>query len=69
MSQYQKERHAAAMLVHNIASGIEALQDMRPDLVMDNYQQLNDCFVDLANLLIRIGDIEAAKNELVRNHQ
>ncbi len=69
MSQHNKERHAAAMLIHNIGSGIEALSDLSPDIAMENAESLHQCFLALGGFLIRMGDIEIAKNEQLRSHQ
>lgn len=51
MSQHQKERHAAAMLVHQLSSGIEALNDLPEEYARENASALYDCYTKLGNFL------------------
>lgn len=69
MSQHNKERHATAMLIHQLASGIEALNDLPHELAAENAEGLGQCFMRLGDFLIRIADIEMKKNEQLRAHQ
>lgn len=69
MTQHNKERHAAAMLVHQLGSGIEALEDMSPAIAMENAIELGKCFTALGEFLIRIHEIEAEKLNQLRMHQ
>lgn len=69
MSDRQAQRHAAAMLAHNIGSSIEALRDVPPHVLLENFGSLGDSFNVLGDLLIRLGDIDIAKNEQLRAHQ
>lgn len=69
MTQHNKERHAAAMLVHQLGSGIEALDDLPHNIAIENYEALSQCLISLGDFLIRLGNIEEAKNEQLRMHQ
>lgn len=69
MSQHNKERHAAAMLVHQIGSGIEALDDMSPNIAIENILDLMESFAALGKFLLRISEIKEAKDAMYRNHQ
>lgn len=62
-------RHEAAMLVHNIASGIAALDDLPPKIALENAEALHECFTGLGEFLLRMGEREEAKNEQLRQHQ
>lgn len=64
-----RQRHAAAMLIHQLASGIEALNDLPQEVAMENAEGLSQCFRRLGDFLIRLHDIEIKKNELYRSHQ
>ena len=69
MTQYNKQRHAAAMLIHQIGSGIEALSDIPPNIALENYDLLARCFADLGEFILRLSEIREAKNEQLRSHQ
>lgn len=69
MSQYNKERHAAAMLVHNIGSAIEALNDLPRDIALENIEVLEKDFMALGEFIVRLCEIERAKYKRVRVHQ
>lgn len=62
MSDRQAQRHAAAMLVHQLGSGIDALSDMSPELAAENAEELHRCFMSLGTLLRKT----ATKNELLK---
>lgn len=67
--QHNKERHAAAMLVHQIGSGIDALSDLNHAHAVENIESLSDSLMKLGNYLVLITAIKEAKNEQLRNHQ
>lgn len=69
MSQHNKERHKAAMLVHGIGSGIEALNDVPTNILIENFDALVESASALHDILIRACNIEEAKKEQLRAHQ
>lgn len=69
MIQHNKQRHAAAMLVHQLGSGIEALSDIPPNIALENYELLADCYADLGEFILRLSEIRIAKNDQLRTHQ
>lgn len=54
MSQYNKERHAAAMLIHQLGSGIEALEDLSPELIKENAADLYESHRKLGGVISKI---------------
>lgn len=69
MSQHQKERHAAAMLVHNLGSGIEALEDLPPTVALENKRDLEEIFFKFSRIILRLCEIELVKHAQLRAHQ
>ncbi len=63
MTQYNKERHAAAMLVHQLGSGIKALHDMDRNIALENLQDLQQSFLEFCRFIVSIQDIQIAMND------
>ena len=68
MSQYQKQRHAAAMLVHQIGSGIEALEEVPRNIALENLEDLQEQFLKFGKIIVRLCDIQIASNNFHSTH-
>lgn len=65
MSQFNKE-HAAAMLVHQIGSGIEALNDLPLDIALENIVAIEESFYKFSRFILHLGEIKIAKDTQIR---
>lgn len=56
------------MLVHNIGSGIEALEDLATGIALENLETLEEDFLLFGRIIARLHEIKSTQDK-IRAHQ